>query len=89
MYKVNNKKKKMDCVLCGEKIHPKRLEIIPSTKTCVSCSTTTPKRGALVVGGEGDHTWNDLMIMDEDEFKRYEELKGKDEKNKGFDKLTD
>ena len=87
MYSVNIKNDIMDCRICGEEIHPKRLEILPGTKTCVSCSTTSPKRGAIVVGGEGDHTWNDLMVMDEDQYNQYEESK-KEKKGKGFDKLT-
>ena len=40
MYSVNIKNDIMDCRICGEEIHPKRLEILPGTKTCVSCSTT-------------------------------------------------
>lgn len=31
------------CIICGELIHPKRLEIMPNTKTCVSCSSETKK----------------------------------------------
>ena len=88
MYSVNIKNDIMDCRICGEEIHPKRLEILPGTKTCVSCSTTSHKIGAIVVGGEGDHTWNDLMVMDEDQYNQYEESK-KEKKGKGFDKLTD
>lgn len=29
----------MDCVNCGEKIPPRRLEALPYTKTCVRCAS--------------------------------------------------
>jgi RNA polymerase-binding transcription factor DksA len=89
MYKVNVKKRKMDCTLCGEKIHPKRLEILPKTKTCVKCSTDAPKRGAIVMGGAGDHTWVDLMVMDQDQFDKYEKNKKVERKGGGLDHITD
>ena len=31
----------MNCIKCTEEIHPKRLEILPDTKTCVKCSSTS------------------------------------------------
>ena len=49
-----------NCIKCGNVIPPKRLEIVPGTKTCVNCSTTTPKRGMSVMKGTGDHTWVEL-----------------------------
>ena len=27
-----------DCFYCGHPIHPERLEVLPNTKTCTSCS---------------------------------------------------
>ena len=59
------------CIKCGEGIHPKRLEILPGTKTCVSCSTAGKKRGVDVQLGEGDHTYNEIVIMEEDEYRNY------------------
>lgn len=44
---------------------------------CVNCSTVTAKRAVSVQLGEKDHTWNDIVIMDENEygsFIRSEEL---------------
>jgi|TARA_B110000503_G_scaffold97893_1_gene146771 RNA polymerase-binding transcription factor DksA len=62
------------CKACGEEIHPKRLEILPSALTCVSCSTTGKKAGVSVVLGEGDHTYNEIVIMEPEEFEQYKEL---------------
>ena len=39
--------------------------------------------------GEGDNTWVDLMVMEEDEFKNYEENKKTERKGGGLDKTTD
>jgi hypothetical protein len=62
------------CVKCGDNIHPKRLQILPNTMTCVSCSTTGQKRGISVQLGEGDHTYNEIVILEENEFRKYLEL---------------
>ena len=65
------------CVACGEEIHPKRVEILPNAITCVSCSTTGKKAGVSVVLGEGDHTYNEIVIMEPEEFEQYKELEFK------------
>jgi len=63
------------CIDCGELIHPKRIEIIPNTKTCVSCSTTGAKRGVPVLHGnvEKDDTWVDMVFFEADEFEKFKE----------------
>ena len=65
------------CNVCGEEIHPKRLEILPNTFSCVSCSTTGKKAGVTMVVGEGDDTYNDIVIMDREDFIKYQELEHK------------
>ena len=62
------------CNMCGDEIHPKRLEILPDTHQCVSCSTTGKKAGVTITVGEGDHTYNDVVIMDRETFEEYKEL---------------
>jgi len=62
------------CIACGEKIHPKRLEILPDTQKCVSCSTTGKKAGVTVMLGEGDHTYTETVIMDREEYLKYQEV---------------
>lgn len=80
MYQSNMKTKITNCVKCGSGIPPKRLEIIPGTKTCVNCSTTSPKRGVPVMRGTGDHTWVDLDIMTQDQYEMMEQLSNKSTK---------
>jgi hypothetical protein len=62
------------CIKCGVEIHPKRLEILPNVTVCVNCSTAGRKRGVNVQLGEGDHTYDEIIIMEEDQYKKYIEL---------------
>lgn len=62
------------CVVCGESIHPKRLEILPNTNKCVGCSTTKPKGGITITRGEGDHTYTETVIMEHEDYIKYQEL---------------
>jgi len=50
-----------------------RLKALPNTKTCINCSTVGAKSGVPVMFGSKDHTWTDLVIMEEDEFKAFKE----------------
>jgi len=67
------------CIGCCEQIHPKRVEILPNTKTCVECSTTGAKRGIPVMHGnvEKDDTWVDMVFMEADEYEAYERAMGR------------
>jgi hypothetical protein len=58
------------CKNCGDEIHPKRVEILPNVSTCVKCSDAKPKRSITVQLGEGDHTYNELIILEDDEYQR-------------------
>jgi len=71
------------CVGCGEEIHPKRVEILPNTKTCVECSNTGMKRGVPVMHGnvEKDDTWVDMVFMEEEQYRNYEIQTGRLSKN--------
>ena len=61
----------VECQGCGEEINPKRLEIIPNTKYCVNCSDVGRKRGVTVQRGKGDHSYTDVVIMEEKQFISY------------------
>lgn len=61
----------VECLGCGVEIHPKRLEILPNTKHCVQCSDVGRKRGVTVQRGEGDHSYTDVVIMEEKQFIQY------------------
>jgi hypothetical protein len=62
------------CLKCKEVINPLRLKALPTAKTCVECSTTGAKRGVPMMYGEKDHTWTDMVIMEPEEFDRFEKL---------------
>jgi hypothetical protein len=62
------------CLKCREVINPLRLKALPTAKTCVECSTTGAKRGVPMMYGEKDHTWTDMVIMEEEEFDRFERM---------------
>lgn len=42
----------MNCIKCQEKIPPQRLEIIPETKTCVNCSSTSKWYVRNIISGK-------------------------------------
>lgn len=59
------------CISCNEAIHPGRLKALPSTKVCVDCSTTGRKKAVTILGGEGEDTFNDIVIMEENDYNEY------------------
>ncbi len=69
----------IDCPKCGNDFPLKRKEL--GYHVCVNCSTTKPVVGVTTIEGSGDHTYNDIIIMEQDKFlsiKRKEaELSGK------------
>jgi hypothetical protein len=68
------------CPSCAEDVLPVlRKEL--GYHVCVSCSTVKPKVGVTTVEGTGDHTYNDIIIMEQDTYiaikKKEAELAGK------------
>lgn len=60
---------------CGEEIHPKRLKALPNTTTCVSCSNVGKKGAITVTKGEGEDTYNEVIIMNHEEVIAFNKLK--------------
>jgi RNA polymerase-binding transcription factor DksA len=58
-----------NCTGCGEQIHPKRLEIMPTTNRCVACSTVQKKGAVTIMKGTGDHTWVETIHLEHDDYK--------------------
>ena len=52
------------CPKCSQPFPLKRKEL--GFHVCVSCSTAKPVVGITTVEGSGDHTYNDIIIMDQD-----------------------
>ena len=56
--------KMLKCPSCGEfTLHPKRKEL--GYHVCVNCPSVEPVVGITTVEGSGDHTYNDIIIMDQ------------------------
>ena len=54
----------IECPKCGNDFPLKRKEL--GYHVCVNCSSVKPVVGITTVEGTGDHTYNDLIIMDQD-----------------------
>lgn len=54
----------MKCVHCNNLIPPKRIEILPHTKTCVECSTTERVGGHTIISGK--NTYSEIQIVDQE-----------------------
>lgn len=74
------------CIGCFEIINPLRIKALPHTNTCVNCSTTGPKKAISAQFGEKDHTWNEVVFMEEETFQKYEETT---KLKPTFDKIED
>jgi hypothetical protein len=55
------------CVKCRVEINPQRLKAIPSTTVCVNCSSIGAYKALVTTNGEGDHTWNDIHIVTQEQ----------------------
>lgn len=59
------KLKMIPCPKCGSDF-PELRKTLYNYHVCVNCSTTKPVVGITTVEGTGDHTYNDIIIMDQD-----------------------
>lgn len=60
-----NSLEQIPCSNCGNDM-PKLRKQLYGYKVCVNCSTEKPKVGRIMTYGTGDHTWNDLQILDQE-----------------------
>jgi hypothetical protein len=65
----------MKCIKCDVEIPEGRLKAIPGTRTCVKHSSAEKLIGVPVSLGEGDHNYNELMIVTPEEFEQMEYYK--------------
>lgn len=72
---------KIPCTSCGEPMPKLRKDLYGYT-FCIKCSNVLPKVARIVTYGEGDYTWNEVEILDQDTAKRVLELENSvDSKN--------
>ena len=65
MTKTMNKLEMIKCAKCGAPMPKLRLTQY-GYKFCVKCSTEKPKVARFMTYGTGDHTWNDIQILDQE-----------------------
>ena len=66
-----------NCIKCKIPIPEKRLKILPNTVTCVNCSTIGAYKSVTITCGEGEDTWQEIKIMDENEYNSYMDIEKK------------
>lgn len=54
------------CIKCDDEMPKLRLEKY-GYKVCVNCSSVSSYKAVITTNGEGDHTWNDIQIMTEEQ----------------------
>jgi len=64
-----------NCIHCKKEINPLRVKALPNTKTCVDCSTTGAKVAMQMTFGEKDHTWNEVMFIEPEEYQKIKSIK--------------
>jgi len=65
-----------NCCKCGNQIPPKRLQILPNTKTCVQCSSA--ERVACVTVVSGKTEYSEIQIVDQETAKKFNQLASRD-----------
>jgi predicted nucleic-acid-binding Zn-ribbon protein len=74
------------CIVCKKDMPKLRLEKY-GYKNCVNCSTTETYKAVITTNGEGDHTWNDIQILTDKQYKEYNQ--GGDKKTNKLDDLSE
>jgi RNA polymerase-binding transcription factor DksA len=70
------------CKVCDVVIDPRRIAILPETKTCTQHSTAEKKVAMVVQMGEGDHTWTETYAVEREVYDKIQEVE------KNFRKTT-
>jgi hypothetical protein len=58
------------CIVCNTLIPEGRLKAIPTAITCTEHSAAGRKKAIITTLGEGDHTCNEIEIVDESMFNK-------------------
>mgnify|MGYP003637282280 FL=1 len=74
------------CIVCKNDMPKLRLEKY-GYKNCINCSTTETYKAVITTNGEGDHTWNDIQILTDKQYKEYNQ--GGDKKTNKLDDLSE
>ncbi len=75
--------KMIPCIKCGADM-PELRKTQYGYKFCVNCSTVETVVGKTMTYGSGDHTWNDIIIMDRSTARKLAEAEARQE-GKSYD----
>ncbi len=59
----------MKCIICGVDIDPRRIKILPKTKTCVNHSLEEKKEALNIRLGEKEDTFDEIIILEKTQIK--------------------
>lgn len=62
--------KMIPCIRCKNDM-PELRKIQYGYNFCVKCSTVGIKKAISIQKGNGDHTWNETLIVDENHYNEY------------------
>jgi hypothetical protein len=71
----------MECIKCSKPM-PKLRFTLYGYKVCVNCSTVGTYKALTTVNGEGDHTWNDITILTDEQYTKYQQYEKETAKKK-------
>ena len=81
MEKRPNQIKMIPCIKCKQDM-PELRKTQYGYNFCVNCSTVGTRRAIIVQKGTGDHTWNETLIVEEEDFMKYLKQEEQERKNK-------
>lgn len=62
--------KQIKCIKCEDNM-PELRKTQYGYDFCVNCSTVGTKRGVPVQMGEGDHTWTETVVLEDNQYDSY------------------
>ena len=77
--KTSLKMKMIPCSQCDSPMPELRLTQY-GYDFCVKCSTVGAKKGVPIMRGVGDHTWTETIIMEEEDYVKFQELEAEENK---------
>lgn len=62
------------CIGCGEDIPKQRIDACKGTTKCVKCSDVKTKKPIIVNHGTGDNIYQEVVIVDDETFRKHQKL---------------
>ena len=75
-------KKIIKCIKCSKPIPKGRIKALPGTKTCVDCSMVKAKKAIINNYGEGDHNYQETIIVDDETYQQIQKIENEYNRHK-------